>query len=155
QTYAWNAGWWFLVGARRPALALHVVVFVIDGVIRAIAPFAVDSTAGTPVLRFLTSPYADFHDVLVDPAIDDPSPIYEDLLSHLRRGPFARVELLEMPAANSLARFFAGCCGRISGLRPVEGERCVRLDFLDTKAFLRATTKRETLMKMRRLRRNG
>jgi CelD/BcsL family acetyltransferase involved in cellulose biosynthesis len=99
QTLQWNLSWWQLVGRFEPGLALHVVGFATRGELSCIAPFMVRTEGGQRELCFLSSPFADYHDILVDEDRISPQDAADLVLDYAMArlgGSWDRVELGEL-----------------------------------------------------------
>jgi CelD/BcsL family acetyltransferase involved in cellulose biosynthesis len=153
QTPQWNLAWWELVGRRDPTLTLHTLVFERDGAPCAVAPLMLREEGGGRALNFVSDPYADYLDMLIDPAVE-PSLIHQEFFAHLRRGlkeHWDVVQLREVPKTSSTLAYLQEDGGgeRSVTLRP--SSVCPRLELNDEAATARALGIKEYAVKQRRL----
>ncbi len=158
QTFQWHLAWWEHVGRYDHRVRPHMLAFLDHGVIRALAPLAIESRGEEHLLRFSSDPWADYQELLVDCSRIDPDAVHRALGAYLKdglaEGRWDRVELRELPADSRLAAFLdGGACGADGGL--LASSMCPRLDLEDAKVFERALSLHEYSVKQRRLQRLG
>lgn len=154
QTYQWHSVWWRLVGQLDPALRLHVMVFRDGGVVRALAPLMVRDEDGVRELRFLSDPWADYSDMLVDPAVDRDSAgrwLRDACCAELGKR-WDRVWLTELPTWPAL-RTGVAAAWRSQDTRTASP--CFRLALDDGPALAAAFDRSQYRVRERRLRRLG
>ncbi|WP_131738039.1 GNAT family N-acetyltransferase [Actinomadura roseirufa] len=154
QTYQWNLAWWRFVGRHRPDHRPRVLVFRRDGVVCAVAPLMVRGGAGETELCMLSDPYADYPDVLIDPARASPAEVSGRVLRYAREGlgrEWDRVALAELPS-------WPGLSAALTAGRPwttTTASPCYRLDLRDRDAVARIEHARQYTYRQRRLDRLG
>lgn len=148
QSYGWCRAWWDAVGSSAPNVIPHLLQISVHRTAVAIVPLM--ETRGLS-LTFLTSPWADFHDILVDGVYTDSvvSALSAYLEERSREG--LEIRLGELPPTSPLLEMPR----YLPGMSVVSTSICPRLDLLDAAAFLDATSKRTTLLQERRLRRSA
>jgi CelD/BcsL family acetyltransferase involved in cellulose biosynthesis len=156
QTYQWNRTWWALVGARDPALRLHVLVLRRAGVVCAIAPLMVRTTGDASELCFLSDPYADYGDLLVDPDRARPDEVARWVLDYgaagIAHGRWQRLVFAEMPTWQG----FAAALGQVAPAADrCEASPCYRLDLSDEDGMDNVWDRGQYHYRQRRLERVG
>jgi CelD/BcsL family acetyltransferase involved in cellulose biosynthesis len=154
QTPQWNLAWWELVGKHDASLRLHVLVLTQAGTVCALAPLVIKNTGAARVLAFLSDPYADYLDIIVDASAVEPHVVYKEVCEHIRQG-FSKlwdsVELREVPEDSGLCAYVRRSADAGRGLTLSESSECPKLQLDDDAAFDRAVNIKEYIVKQRRL----
>jgi CelD/BcsL family acetyltransferase involved in cellulose biosynthesis len=152
QTYQWASTWWRLVGCFQHRLALHVVTFHAHGRVVGIAPFMIRNEAHR-VTRFLSDPWNDYGDVLIDTAQLDMDTAAVRLRCHLRAGIGTEWDAVVLDECAPWSQFAASF--EATGAVAEQASVCPRLSLDDPQAVAHATNRREYARKQRRLRSLG
>jgi CelD/BcsL family acetyltransferase involved in cellulose biosynthesis len=156
QTFQWHAAWWELVGRYENVLP-YIVAFFANRGLCGIAPFAVRDECGERVLEFSSSPWADYHDILVDRSGVAPDLVYREVAEIIGRGlqerRWSRVALRDLSPNSAFAVFVESKFGSL--LSVVPGVVCPRADLATVENSEHFASKSEYAIKQRRLERLG
>lgn len=158
QTFQWNLAWWQYVGSYDTSLTLHIILILKGGKICAIAPLMKKEVAGERILLFLSDPYADYHDLIIDTSIIDSRIIHAKLLEYFCQGfpkLWNKVELKELFSDSTLIEYLRTYSTINIKIDLVSSSQCPRLEINKEEVFTIASNKKEYVIKQRRLNKIG
>ena len=158
QTPQWNLAWWECVGTFEASLRLHIILVLKINTVCAIAPMMIEISETNKVLLFLSDPYADYGDTLVDKSVIEPGTAHATILSYVKQGLgtlWDEVKFREVCSRSGLIDYFHSSAKNDFKVKLENGSRCPQLQLQDEEAFVLAADKKEYATKQRRLGRKG
>ena len=156
QAFEWHLAWWELVG-RYENVRPYIVSFFAGPRLCGIAPLAIREEDGQRVLEFSSSPWADYHDVLVDRSDGAADLVHRGLVEMIEHGlqerRWSSVALRDLSPTSAFAAFVEGEAGSL--LSVVPGVVCPRADLAAVDNSGSLGPQSEYAIKQRRLERLG
>ncbi|OLT60084.1 GNAT family N-acetyltransferase [Moorena bouillonii] len=158
QTPQWNLAWWECVGTFEASLRLHIILVLKINTVCAIAPMMLETSEMNKVLLFLSDPYADYSDIVVDTSMIEPRIAYAKIIHYIKQRLgvlWDEVNLREICQHSELIDYFHYSTQYNFKVRIEDGSRCPQLQLQKEEAFTIAANKKKYATQQRKLGEKG